>query len=126
MEKTVLLIEDNPENRVIYATCLEAGGYRVIEAIRGEVGLELATRVHPDLILMDLHLPGLSGIDAAHRLKSDPRTADIPIFMITASAEELGEAALAAGCERVIAKPVDPIVVRDTVGRRLGPPMLEI
>jgi two-component system, cell cycle response regulator DivK len=121
MEQTVLLIEDNPENRVIYATCLEASGYRVIEAIRGEVGVELALQSRPDLILMDLHLPGVSGLEAARMLKSDPLTAGIPIIMITASAEESGAAALAAGCEAVLGKPIDPVHVRDLVQKRLQP-----
>jgi CheY-like chemotaxis protein len=120
MERTVLLIEDNAENRVIYATCLEASGYRVIEAIRGEAGLELAVRAQPDLILMDLHLPGLSGLEATRQLKQDPATADIPIYIITASAEEMTRDALAAGCEAVLAKPIDPLRVRDVVTEHLA------
>jgi two-component system, cell cycle response regulator DivK len=120
-EKTILLVEDNNDSRVIYATCLESSGYRVLEARRGEAGVELARDRLPDLILMDLHLPGLSGLDAARMLKADPSTAHIPIVAVTAGASELNEELRAAGCEALLAKPVDPLAVRDAVRDRLGP-----
>jgi CheY-like chemotaxis protein len=118
MEKTVLLVEDNADNRIIYATCLEAAGFRVIEAIRGEAGLELARQKTPDLVLMDLHLPGLSGVEAARTLRQDPATSTIPIVMITATP---GALRFEEACwDEVIAKPVDPIEVREAVQRLLA------
>jgi two-component system, cell cycle response regulator DivK len=120
MEKTILLVEDNNDSRVIFATCLESSGYRVIEARRGEACVELARQKLPDLILMDLQLPGLSGLEATRLLKADPMTAHIPIVAVTASAREMTEEIRAAGCDGFLAKPLDPFAVRDEVNDRLG------
>jgi two-component system, cell cycle response regulator DivK len=119
-EKTVLLVEDNHDTRVIYATFLEALGLRVIEAVRAESALQLAKRHAPDLVLMDLQLPGISGLDAVRVLRSDPQTAAVPIIIVTASARGLTEEMRRAGCDELIAKPIDPVALGAAVTRRLA------
>jgi two-component system, cell cycle response regulator DivK len=119
-EKTVLLVEDNHDTRVIYATFLEALGLRVIEAVRAESALQLAKRHAPDLVLMDLQLPGISGLDAVRVLRSDPQTAAVPIIIVTASAHGLTEEMRRAGCDELIAKPIDPVALGAAVTRRLA------
>jgi two-component system cell cycle response regulator DivK len=82
--KCVLIVEDNPFSMRLYGAMLAAKGYRVLQAIDGPRGVELARRELPDLIIMDINLPGMSGLDATRMLKEDPETADIPIIVTTA------------------------------------------
>jgi signal transduction histidine kinase len=104
---TVLVVEDNPVNRKLARNVLRSRGYRVLEADTGEEGLEVARAEHPHLILMDLELPGLDGIEATRRLKADPRTRAIPIVALSAHAQATDEArAREAGCAGFIAKPI--------------------
>ncbi len=105
--QTILVIEDNPVNRKLARNVLRSRGYRVLEADSGEDGIEIARAEHPHLILMDLQLPGLDGIEATRRLKSDARTASIPVVALSAHAQQTDEArARAAGCVGYIAKPI--------------------
>ena len=105
--QTVLVVEDNPVNRKLARNVLRARGYRVLEADTGEEGIELARRERPHLILMDLQLPGLDGMEATRRLKADPTTRDIPVVALSAHAQEADEArAREAGCAGYIAKPI--------------------
>src|SRR5438045_9240096 len=80
----VLIIEDNPLNMKLFRDLLRAQGYQVIEASDGLAGLDLARAESPDLILLDIHLPDVSGLEVAAKLKADPRTRDIPILLATA------------------------------------------
>ena len=84
--ETVLIIDDEQNIRELLEYNLEKEGYSVIPAASGEEGLDLARRNHPALIILDLMLPGIDGIDVCRRLKKDPRTADIPIIMASARA----------------------------------------
>lgn len=121
-EKTVLLVEDNEDNLVVYRTILEHVGYRVIEARDGEEGVNRAREFRPDLILMDISIPKLDGWEATQRLKSDADTRDIPIIALTAHAlEEDRQKALLAGCDGYLAKPVEPRRVVQEVERFVGP-----
>jgi signal transduction histidine kinase len=105
--QTVLVVEDNPVNRKLARNVLRARGYRVLEADTGEEGIELARREHPHLILMDLQLPGLDGMEATRRLKADPATREIPVVALSAHAQDADEArAREAGCAGYIAKPI--------------------
>jgi two-component system cell cycle response regulator DivK len=108
MRATVLVVEDNEDNRVLVAKVLGLAGYRVVEAASGEEALELVARGPPDLILMDLNLGGMNGFEATRRLKDDPASARVPVVALTAYAM-VGdrERALEAGCDGYIAKPVD-------------------
>ncbi|HEX4823286.1 MAG TPA: ATP-binding protein [Candidatus Polarisedimenticolaceae bacterium] len=104
---TVLVVEDNPVNRKLARNVLRARGYRVLEADTGEEGIELARRERPHLILMDLQLPGLDGMEATRRLKADPQTREIPVVALSAHAQDADEArAREAGCAGYIAKPI--------------------
>jgi CheY-like chemotaxis protein len=121
--KTVLLVEDNEDNLVVYRTILEHVGYRVVEARDGEEGVLRARQEHPDLILMDISIPKIDGWEATQRLKSDKETEMIPIIALTAHAlEEDRQKALQAGCDGYLAKPVEPRRVVQEVERFVGPP----
>ncbi len=104
----ILVVEDNPDNRILISDILDALGYDVIEAIDGEQGVEQAIAERPDLILMDLSLPHMDGWTAAGTIKAKPDLASIPIIALTAHAM-VGdkEKALAAGCDDYISKPID-------------------
>jgi CheY-like chemotaxis protein len=118
---TILLVEDNEDNRIVYSTILEFAGHRVIEAQDGEAGVALARSEHPDLILMDVSIPLLDGWEATRILKSDPETRDIPILALTAHAlEEDREKAREVGCDGYIAKPAEPRVVLAQVEQHLA------
>ena len=107
--KTVLYVEDNEYNLKIVRQLLARTGYRLIEAKDGESGVEAALRELPDLILMDIQLPKLSGLDATRRLRADPKTAAIPIIVITSFAlSGDDQKAKDAGASAYLAKPYSP------------------
>jgi CheY-like chemotaxis protein len=107
--KTVLLVEDNADNQEIYRIILIHHGFSVLQAWDGEGGVRMARHHSPDLILMDLTMPVLDGLQATQMLKADPETAAIPIIALTAHAEhEDRVAAQAAGCASFLSKPVEP------------------
>ena len=104
----LLLVEDNELNRDMLARRLEKRGYKLVIATDGLMGIDLARKEIPDLILMDMSLPGLDGWQASRQLKSDNATARIPIIALTAHAmAEDREKAMAAGCDEYETKPVD-------------------
>ena len=108
-DKTVLYVEDNEYNLKIVRQLLGRTSYRLIEAVDGQLGVETALRELPDLILMDIQLPKLSGLDATRRLRADPKTAAIPIIVITTFAltgDDLK--AKDAGASAYLAKPYSP------------------
>ena len=105
--KRILVVEDNELNMKLLNDVLEAHGYEVLSTGRGEVAVEWAREYHPDLILMDLQLPDLSGLEATQQLKSDAKTHDIPVIAVTAFAMAGDEKkALAHGCDAYVAKPI--------------------
>ena len=121
-KKTVLLVEDNEDNLVVYRTILEHVGYEVIEARDGEEGVNRARSEHPDIILMDISIPKMDGWEATERLKADSDTAEIPIIALTAHALEEDRAkAMRAGCDGYLAKPVEPRRVVQEVEKFIGP-----
>ena len=85
-DELILIIEDNEKNRKLCRDVLQVKGYKTIESETAEVGLKLALEQSPDLVLMDIQLPGMDGISAMKQLKDDPNTQNIPIIAITASA----------------------------------------
>ena len=82
----ILLVEDNDNNRMLVRDVLQASGYRVVEAENAEDGLRVAAEQQPALILMDIQLPGMNGMEALKRLRADPTTRAIPVIAVTASA----------------------------------------
>lgn len=107
-ERKVLLIEDNSMNMELATDLLETAGFQVFKAERAEIGIAIALAEQPDIILMDIALPGMDGLEATRRLKQDARTAQIPIVAVTASAMRGDDnKARLAGCCGYIAKPID-------------------
>ena len=108
-KQTILYIEDNEYNRKIVRQLVSRTSYRLIEAVDGESGVALAQQELPDLILMDVQLPKMSGLDATRVLKADPSTGYIPIIVITSFALSGDrEKASAAGADSYLAKPYSP------------------
>ena len=106
--KKILIIEDNAMNMELAADLLELSGYAVFKAEAAEQGIQLAQSANPDLILMDVSLPDLDGLEATKALKLDPLTRHIPVIALTAHAMKGDEArALAAGCDGYLTKPID-------------------
>ncbi len=108
MEKVILIVEDNPKNLKLFQDLLRVWGYVTIEALDGKQGVELAKTKIPDLILMDIQMPVMDGIEATKILKTYAGTKDIPIVALT-SFVMVGdkERILAAGCDGYLAKPID-------------------
>lgn len=105
---SVLVVEDNPTNMVLSTFLLESADYAVFGATTAEAGLAMAREEQPDLILMDIQLPGMDGLHATTLLKADPHTRHIPVIALTALAMKGDEERiLAAGCDGYIAKPLD-------------------
>jgi two-component system, cell cycle response regulator DivK len=108
--RTVLVIEDNELNLKLLNDILEYQGYTVFTSRLGEPALELARQYRPDLILMDIQLPDISGMEATRRLETDEQTRSIPIIAVTAFAMSGDEAKiLASGCDAYIAKPFNVV-----------------
>jgi CheY-like chemotaxis protein len=106
--RKVLLIEDNLMNMELATDLLEAAGFQVLKTGRADEGIAMAVAEQPDIILMDIALPGMDGLEATRRIKQDARTARIPIVALTASAMRGDDdRARFAGCCGYIAKPVD-------------------
>ncbi len=104
---TVLIVEDNPANMTLGVFLLQSAGYTVLTATDAEAGLTLARVEQPDLILMDIHLPGMDGLEATVLLKGDDATRGIPVIALTALAMKGDEERIrAAGCDGYIAKPM--------------------
>jgi two-component system cell cycle response regulator DivK len=103
----VLIIEDNAANMTLATFLLQSAGHSVLSATDAETGLTLARAEQPDLMLMDIQLPGMDGLQATALLKSDPTTRDIPVIALTALAMKGDEERIrAAGCDGYIAKPL--------------------
>lgn len=117
----VLLVEDNETNQMLTTAVLQRDGYRVQVACTAEEAQAILKTGRPDIILMDLQLPGRDGLTFTRALKLDPATASIPVVAMTAHAMMGDEAqALAAGCAGYIAKPIDTRTFAHEVRRHLG------
>ncbi len=104
----VLVVEDNPANLTLATFLLESSGHTVLAAVTAEAGLTMARAEQPDLILMDIQLPGMDGLEATAQLKRDRSTSNIPVVALTALAMKGDEERIrAAGCDGYIAKPMD-------------------
>lgn len=117
----ILIVEDNPANMKLAVFLLQQAGHLVLSAKDAEVGLTLARAEAPDLILMDIQLPGMDGLQAIAELKRDEATRRIPVIALTALAMKGDEARIrAAGCDAYIAKPMRYQEVLATVEAQLG------
>lgn len=113
----ILYVEDNSANRMLVRQVLEMAGHTVIEAVDGPSGIKLAQQEQPDLILMDINIPGMDGYETTTRIKSFPQLSQVPIIALTAKVMAGDrERALTAGCDGYIAKPIDV----DLLPRQIG------
>ena len=121
IQPTVLVIEDYSDTRELLATLLQKRGYRVIEAEDGVEGLLKAGWMYPDLIIMDLSLPEMDGVEAARRIHAQAKLSQIPIFVISAYLTEAVQADVrAVGCTEIFNKPFDAETLLEKVARTLG------
>jgi CheY-like chemotaxis protein len=119
--RTVLVIEDNPDNLKIVAYALRHAGYAVVSSDRGEVAADLALRERPVFILMDINLPGIDGLETTRRIRESAVLRDIPIIAVTSYAMTGDrDRILAAGCNGYIEKPIDPITFITKVHAIIG------
>lgn len=117
---TILLVEDFDDTRLMMKLWLMKKGYRVIEAENGEAAIELAPREHPDLIIMDMMMPGLGGLDATRQIREHQSLRRTPIVAVSAyGADEYRDRALAAGCTEYVATPFDPAALSQLIERLL-------
>ena len=122
MAKTVLIVEDNELNMKLFHDLLEAHGYNTVATRNGVAAIDLARRHRPDLILMDIQLPEVSGLEVTKWIKDDPELHSIPIIAITAFAMKGDEERIReGGCEAYVSKPISVARFLDTV-RQLLPP----
>lgn len=113
---TLLYVDDNETNRFLLLAVLERTGFEVLAAASGEEGLALACARRPDLVLMDIEMPGMSGIEATRRLKARPETKDIPVIALSAHDDRARVAeARGAGCEAYELKPLNLPVLLGTI-----------
>jgi two-component system cell cycle response regulator DivK len=120
MAKTVLIIEDNELNMKLFADLLRAQGYEVLQSGEGVHGFQLAREHSPDLVVMDIQLPVISGLEITRWMKEDPELAHIPVVAVTAFAMKGDETRiLEGGCEAYIAKPISVAAFLEIIRRLL-------
>jgi two-component system cell cycle response regulator DivK len=116
--KLVLIIEDNEKNMKLARDVLKARGYETLEAVTGEEGVKLAIERKPDLVLMDIQLPGINGVEAFRRIRANAATAHVPIAALTASVTPTDRGEItAAGFDAFLSKPINLKEFLETVGR---------
>ncbi len=121
MKKTVLIVEDNELNMKLFNDLLEAHGYATVQTRNGVEAVELTRKHMPDLILMDIQLPEVSGLEVTQWIKDDERTRHIPIIAITAFAMKGDEEKIRqGGCEAYLSKPISVVKFLETVRNYLG------
>ena len=119
--KRILIVEDNEKNMKLARDVLQAKGYATLEATRGEDAVRIALAEKPDLVLMDIQLPGINGIEALRQLRADPATAGIPIVALTASVTQGDRSRITdARFDAFLGKPIDLKEFLATVARLSG------
>ena len=123
MHKRILIVEDNPQNMRLIEMTLRARGYTLLKATDGEQAVDMAVKEHPDLIIMDMQLPKMSGLDVTKKLRQMPEFANIPIIALTAYAMKGDrEKFMEAGCDAYVSKPINtrelPEIIAGMLPRR--------
>jgi two-component system cell cycle response regulator DivK len=114
----ILVVEDNERNMKLFCDLLQASGYQTLEATTGESAVELAHEHGPDLVLMDIQLPGINGIEAFKQIRADAKTAKVPVVALTASVTPTDRSAIsAAGFDAFVSKPINLKEFLETVKR---------
>jgi len=117
----ILIVEDNEQNQKLAGDVLRFKGFRVLVAETAEIGVPMAQKEKPDLVLMDIHLPGMNGIEALAKLRADPATKAIPVFAFTASVMPQDRKEItSAGFDGFLSKPINLKEFLDTIGATLG------
>ena len=117
----ILIVEDNEKNLKLVRDVLQVKGYSTLEAVTAEDGIKLATEHKPDLVLMDIHLPGMNGIEALGVLRADPSTAAIPVIAVTASVMQQDRKLITdAGFDGYVGKPINLKEFLDAVSAMLA------
>jgi CheY-like chemotaxis protein len=111
----VLVVEDDPDARLVYSECLTDLGYLPTTEASGERGVEAAFRAPPDAILMDLEMPGMGGLEATRRIKADPRTRDCLVIVVTGYGPTMFAEARKAGCDAYFCKPFDALALDEVL-----------
>jgi CheY-like chemotaxis protein len=120
-DHTVLVVDDNDETRWLVADVLKRVGYVVVEAENGQAALSMAEQARPHLVLLDMTLPDMDGVEVTKRFKANDVLAAIPLIALTARRHPLDRAqALAAGCSQYVTKPCPPGVLREVVASALS------
>ena len=120
-DDTILIIEDNETNMNLMRSVLQLGKCKILEAENAEKGIQLAREHHPNLILMDIRLPTMNGLEATRIIKDDPELKGIPVVALTAYAyEEDEDEAINAGCTAFISKPIDTRSFRKKIAMLLS------
>lgn len=120
--KSLLIVDDNPENLKLILMLLASSGHELVTAMDAVQALQAIERRVPDLILLDLQLPGMDGLELTRRLRANPHTCSIPIVAVTAYAMKGDEdKARDAGCDNYLVKPIDKRLLREVVKSYLGP-----
>ncbi len=121
MSKTILIVEDNELNMKLFNDLLQAHGFNTVQTKDGREALELAKKHHPDLILMDIQLPEISGLEVTKMIKADDNLKGIPVIAVTAFAMKGDEEKIReGGCEGYIAKPISVPIFLETVNKFLA------
>jgi two-component system, cell cycle response regulator DivK len=121
MGNRILIVEDEPKNMKLMRDLLERFSYQIIEAADGEQGVSLAKSSKPDLILMDVMMPKMDGLEATRLIKADIATNEIPIIAITSYAMKGDrERTLEAGCDAYVAKPIDIVEILKMIAHFVG------
>ncbi len=121
MAKTILIVEDNDLNMKLFNDLLQAHGYETLQTMDGRDVMKLARDHHPDLIIMDIQLPEISGLEVTKMLKADEELKDIPVLAVTAFAMKGDEEKIReGGCEGYIAKPISVPTFLETVAKFLN------
>ena len=117
----ILIVEDNEQNQKLAGDVLRFKGFRVLVAETAEIGVPMAQKEKPDLVLMDIHLPGMNGIEALAKLRADPGTKAIPVFAFTASVMPQDRKEItSAGFDGFLSKPINLKEFLDTIAATLG------
>lgn len=117
----ILVVDDEAEMRKFMEVVLSSAGHQIVVAVDGEDGLAKATGEMPDLVLMDVNMPKMTGYEATRKLKANPATKDLPVLAVTAHNRPADlEEAHEAGCEGTVAKPLDPVRLLSRVKEVLG------
>ncbi len=121
MKRRILYVEDNPNNMLLIRRILQAEGHDMLEAVDGEEGWKVAVRERPDLIFMDLLMPGIDGFELTRKIKNTPELSHIPIIILTAYGNpEMERKAKEVNCDGFLYKPADILQIRTTVRQFLG------